>query len=298
MHASLRSPTVHTPQTFSELQSILTRSEKFTYFAYGSEIMRQKDSYPAKDSAMEIISLSSIEEMKRFQRNDKIAEIGAMLSLEELLSVGRSILPKILVDTIKSFGGSVILRGISIGGCLASKKLVSYISGTLIALDAQAEIKFLKRKRLHSKWYPIRALFDKDGLKVQEGAIISRIRVPLETMLWQRFYKKGDFLTESSKALALSFIANHEADTLNSIHIVMTYPDKGIIFGRDYDNIFSSVRLPLDQEETKSLIDSILSLCEQSRNLSNLQRERTKGILNDIIYELNIETLNQSLGEK
>ena len=58
------------------------------------------------------------------------------------------------------------------------------------------------------------------------------------------------------------------------------------------DNIFSSARFPLDQDESKSIEDAILSAVSAIfPSLSKLQKTRTRGIIKEIISDLNINAL-------
>ena len=73
----------------------------------------------------------------------------------------------------------------------------------------------------------------------------------------------------------------------------------GILYSRDIDNVFSSLRFPLDDEEYRSLEMIIFTFIDSSfQGLSNLQRVRTRGILREIIDDLNEKALTMPLQEE
>ena len=94
MLEGLRSPNIHTPLTLSEFSSIIQHYPTSSYWAGGTFIMSRNDYYPCNTANDEIIYLGSIEELHRFQRNDRVAEFGSMASLYDLIYTGRTILPK------------------------------------------------------------------------------------------------------------------------------------------------------------------------------------------------------------
>ena len=63
--------------------------------------MTRPSSYPSRTMNAEIIYLGDVEELHRFQRNDRFAEFGSMVTLDEILSTGKTVLPHVLIDNIQ-----------------------------------------------------------------------------------------------------------------------------------------------------------------------------------------------------
>ena len=293
MLEGLRSPNIHTPLTLSEFSSIIQHYPTSSYWAGGTYIMSRKEYYPSNTSNDEIIFLGSIEELHRFQRNDRVAEFGSMVSLYDLIYTGRTILPKIIVDNIQSFGGNIVTSRITLGGTLAIDDFRSSLSGTLCLFDASCEVRYMRKKRMHSKWLPLISIYDKSGnLNLPEKALISRIRINLLNKSYQKFTVKGDFFLDKENSVSIAIIGNPEQDNFNDARLAITYPDKGFISNHDLNNIFSSARFPLDADESKSIEDAIMEFVSLTfPHLSSLQRVRTRGILKEIISDLNINAL-------
>lgn len=293
MLEGLRSPNIHTPVNLSEFSSIIQHYPTSTYWAGGTYIMSRSDYYPSNTTNDEIIFLGSIEELHRFQRNDRIAEFGSMVSLYDLIYTGRSILPKILIENIQDIGGNIVTGRMTLGGSLCTRDFRSSLCGTLSLFDASCEVKYMKKKRMHSKWFPMMSIYDKSGkLNLPDKALISRIRVNLMERNYQRFIRKGDFFLDQENSVSIAITGNPEQDNFNDARIAITYPNKGFISNHDLDNIFSSARFPLDQDESKSIEDAILSAVSANfPSLSKLQKTRTRGIIKEIISDLNINAL-------
>ncbi len=299
MLEGLRSPNIHTPANLSEFSSIIQHYPMATYWAGGTYIMSRKDFYPSSTANDEIVYLGSIEELHRFQRNDRIAEFGSMVNLYELIATGRSILPKALIDTIQGIGGKAATCRISIGGSLATTDFRSSLPGTLSLFDASCEVKYMKKKRMHSKWFALLSIYDKSGrLNLPEMALISRVRINLLPKNYQKFLSQGSFLFESSDAVSIAVAGNPENDNFNDAKIAITFPNLGFIANHDLDNIFSSARFPLEKSESSSIEDAIIEMCQSSfPALSDLQVTRTRGMIKEIMNDLNIRALTYTSQE-
>lgn len=293
IYEGLSSPNIHTPHNMAEYASIITHYPEAELWAGGTFLMSRPDSYPSRKMGREIISLASMEELHRFQRNDRFAEFGAMVTLDEIMSTGKAVLPKVLLDNIRSIGSRLITRKATIGGAIATREISTTFPGTLISLDATVEIRFIRKKRLHSRWMQLTRMLDKNGkISLPPGGMISRIRISFSDKDCQYFTSIGSVLSRPSEAVAIAFTASMDQDVLDNPTIAFTYPDIGILYSRDIDNIFSSLRFPLDEGEFRSLEQIVFTFIDSSiQELSRLQRARTSGILRAIIDDLNEKSL-------
>ena len=255
--------------------------------------MSRPDSYPSRKMNAEIIYLGDIEELHRFQRNDRFAEFGAMVTLDEILSTGKAVLPGALIENIQTIGSRLITRRATIGGTIATKDFTTSFPGTLIALDATAEVRFIKKKRLHSRWLQITRLLDKSGrIVLPPQGMISRVRIAFIEKNCQYFKEVGSFMLDPENSVAAAFTAMLDQDILINPKIAFTYPTHGVCYSRDIDNIFSSLRFPVYDEELNTLESMIFTFIESSfQDISPLQKTRTRGLLYEIIDALNEETL-------
>lgn len=296
MYEGLSSPNIHTPNTLGEYASIILHYPTSALWAGGTFIMSRPDSYPSRTMNAEIIYLGNIEELHRFQRNDRFAEFGSMVTLDEILSTGKTVLPHVLIDNIQAIGSRLITRRATIGGTMSTKAITTSFPGTLITLDATAEVRFIKKKRLHSRWMQITRLLDRSGkITLPPQGMISRIRIAFSDKNCQFFTEVGSFMLDPEDSVAAAFTATLDQDILINPKIAFTYPTHGVCYSRDIDSIFSSLRFPLDDSEVRTLESMIFTFVESSfQNISPLQKTRTSGIIRKIIDDLNEKALTVS----
>ena len=293
MYDGLSSPNIHTPANLSEYASVILHYPKSSLWAGGTFIMSRPDSYPSKTMNAEIIYLGDIEELHRFQRNDRFAEFGAMVTLDEILNTGKAVLPRVLIDGIESIGSRLITRRATIGGSMCTKGFTTSFPGMMIALDATAEVRFIKKKRLHSKWMQITRLMDRNGrIVLPQQGMISRVRIAFTEKNCQYFSRIGSFMLEPEKSVSASFTATLDQDILINPKITFTYPNLGICYSRDIDSLFTTLRFPLDDSELMNLESMVFTFIDSFfQGISELQRIRTKGILREIVENLNEKAL-------
>lgn len=292
MYEGLSSPNIHNVKTMAEYSAAIQEHPDAKLWAGGSFILLQPDSYPSRKSNEEIIYLGELEELKRTQRNDRLIEYGSMVSLNSILNSNKTILPHLLVDNITEIGSSLITSRATIGGAISTPDITTSLPGTLIALNANIEIRYIKKKRLHSKWIPLHRALDKNGkLSLPPNSLVSRVRIAINNPEVQRYFSIGSLIKDPKHSIVVAFASNWNQDILVNPHLAITFPLYGVCYSRDIDTILSSLRFPLDEEEYASLASIIFTFIDTTfPNITNLQRARVKGILDDIVNDLNNRT--------
>ena len=261
--------------------------------------MTRPDVYPSRATGTDnIIYLGEIEELHRFQRNDRVAEFGSMVPLYQMVTSGKGVIPKILVRNIESIGCSLITRRATLGGAICTPDLVTSIPGTLIALSSNLEMKIVKKKRLHSRWTPISRLVDKNGrIQLPARALVSRVRISINQPSFQRFFCSRDFMSKPDEAVAIAFVGDWEQDIIQNAKLVITLPRKGICFSRDIDNIFTTLRFPLEDSDYDSLYNVLFSFIGSSFPVTPLQKAMIKSFVGTVVEELNRKALTMPILE-
>ena len=109
---------------------------------------------------------------------------------------------------------------------------------------------------------------------------------------YQRFIRKGDFFLDQENSVSIAITGNPEQDNFNDARLSLTYPDYGFLSNHDLDNTLSSARFPLDQSESRSVEEAILEIAGATfPHLSHLQKIRTRGLVREMLNELNINAL-------
>lgn len=294
MYDGLNSPNIYDVKSVGEFIEAIQSHPDALIWAGGTFIMSEKDSYPPRKSNEDIIYLGNIEDLKRIQRNDRILEYGAMVSLDTVLNTNKNALPSLLEDNILSMGSSLITTRATVGGAISTQKIITSIPGTLVVLNANMEIRYVKRKkRAHSKWILLSHTLNKDGrITLPKNSLITKIRIAINNIDVQRFFIVGSFMKNPKDAVSLSFASNWNQDVLVNPHLAITFPLLGICYSRDIDNILSSLKFPLDDEEFSSFESIMFTFIESTfPNITRLQGARVRGILETLITELNNKAL-------
>ena len=143
-------------------------------------------------------------------------------------------------------------------------------------------------------------LLDKNGrIMLPQNGLISRVRIAFTDKNLQVFDETGSFMNDPENAVSVSFAATLDQDVLINPRIAFTFPNHGICYSRDIDNIFTTLRFPLDDSEVMTLESIIFTFIDSMfQTLSPLQRTRTKGLLTNIIDRINEESLTIPTEEK
>ena len=220
MYAELRSPNIHEPLNMAEYNNTILSYRDVTpvLWAGGTEIMSRPDYYPSQRANVELISLDKVEELHHFLRNDRFAEFGAMVSINDIAQAGKLVLPRILLETINSTACRTVREKITIGGSLCTKSFKTNLASTLMILDAAVEIRYLK-KRMHSKWFQLSRIYDKNGkLEMPEGGLLSKVRIAIQQYDYQYFRSAGTPMSAKENAVALALVARFEQGNKDNLH--------------------------------------------------------------------------------
>lgn len=328
----LNSPSVYNPATLNEYSETALEIQDGELYAGCTSITRRKDFYPEKKSNLKIINLSSIVELQRFSRNDKIIELGSGITLESIIKNNKqNTLPPILYknilsigdpvnishpfgkkenkdpfDSLISLGSSFVTSSSTLGGAIASRDPITSIPGTLLLLDANVEIRYIKRKKennnVKTKWFDIKGLIN-DGkgkcIFLHPLSLITRIRFTSYAPSISFFMENGDYLEDPENMVIMAFTSEEGQDNLVSPRLALTFPTRGIVSSKDLDNVFLQLHFPLFEKDIKSLSEIVLTFVNAELDkISPLQEKRLINLLNTLIETINTKKLSEEIGEE
>ena len=295
MYVELRSPNIHEPENIAAYNNTILnyRDTDFFLWAGGTEIMSRADFYPAVGGNREIVSLDKIGELHRFLRNDRYAEFGAMVSINEIAQAGKLVLPRILLDTINSTACRTVRERITIGGSLCTQRFKTSLASTLMILDAAVELRYMK-KRMHSKWFQLSRIYDKNGaLSIPEGALLSKVRIAIQQYDYQFFRTMGSPVRDPENALSMALVARFEQNSVSYARIIFTLPSRGFCYNRDLDNMITSLHLPVSISRYGQVEDFVLDFIKDNfKDIPHLQESRIRGAFHDMIKDMNEKVLS------
>jgi CO/xanthine dehydrogenase FAD-binding subunit len=252
------------PSNFQELFSAWSRFPEAIPYAGGTGIIRNQDKR-IPILPRNIISLDRMEDMRRITRTERYLEVGAMVRLSEIISLGK-IVPEILTRTLERIGGPALRNLATIGGSLCCPIGRLDTSAPLVALDAHYEL----RSAGTSRWISATRFSTLPGppaLAPQE--LLTRIRIPLERWNYSLYCKFKPPGTNEAGGVIV-FILKNQKNTLTDLRVV--YSGSIILQDRNSEALLIGKQLPLDRKEARAFLDSWKHYLQVMENTASGQK--------------------------
>jgi CO/xanthine dehydrogenase FAD-binding subunit len=233
------------PATFPELFSAWEKFPDAVPFAGGTEIMRNQGRR-ILGLPRNILCLDKLGELRRITRTERYLEIGAMVSLNDIIYLGKAV-PEALVRCLESIAGPHVRNLVTIGGNLCYKHRRLNAFAPMIALDALFEL----RSKSSARWISASRFASLvDGWNAYE--IVSRIRIPLEQWDYSIYKKFSRQETDDSVGAAVLILRN-EKNILTDIRIV--FAGKTVLRDKNLESLLIGKKLPLAKKDAAVFVD-------------------------------------------
>ncbi|MDR1866825.1 MAG: FAD binding domain-containing protein [Treponema sp.] len=236
---------IFSPNTFPNLFNFWNRFPEAVIIAGATELLHfQAKRIPEFPET--ILLLDRMEELQKIDRTERFLELGAMVSLSRIASLGK-IVPTVLLQCINEVADIYIQNLATIGGNIACN---GDLIAPLVALGASYEIRSgtIPPRRIPAS----RFLSIKNELKSQE--LISRVLIPFEQWDYAQFRKFHDPTPDHPSVLAL-LLARVERDILTDLRVAVS----GTSFSFYHDRekcILVSERLPIKKRDIRAFMES------------------------------------------
>ena len=293
MPEGLRSPTVFTPKTVSEAITNKLKNQDARFWAGGTYIMSRPNFYP-NPNQRDIISLSGIQDLSRIYHADRYLEAGAMVTIQQLMTMGSFIFSKELYNAI-TIGSSVIRNQATLGGSLCTSDRRFTMSCVLATLNAQAEIRMVS-KAATARWVPVSKLYDRKGnFLFADSALLTKIRIPTDSSSQMQFISRtlDSPMLNPSEAVILGLQYSVSQGGVTSPSLCITLPNSCFYMSQDFDNLLSTLTFPITQDKIQKVSRRLASDLHLSvrQNTNKLQIERAVRLLEVILTEINTNYL-------
>lgn len=280
---------VHSPATLAELITLRRRLPDALLWAGGTDIMGRTRQYPASDG-IDIIYLGNVQELKRISRSERYLEIGALVSVENMLNVGQHILHPVLSKACMESSPRVIRSQATFGGSLSIPRISLNIPTALSVLETQVETRSPNAKKNGGKWMPVHRLFNRMGERTSiEPAIITRVRILLEESDFHFFESIGEPYLYPQQSVILAVFSQFNLPAISEYRFALTFPQYGIFRNREIETAVSGSDLPFSHRDIRRIAKVLKkSLDEVSFPLTDLQRIRATRV-----FELSLHRMNQ-----
>jgi CO/xanthine dehydrogenase FAD-binding subunit len=175
----LKEVRVFRPKSLGGTLRLYTRNPGALLYAGGTEIARQaqRGSGRPLDLPQKVIYLGNVQELNRISRGQRYLDIGSVLDLSRILSIGRNVLPPVLFETLSVIATTGVRNLATLGGNIAQRACRGDCLPALSVIDTQLEL----RTAGSTRWVGVGEFFDRRNLPdLRPGEILTRIRVPLE----------------------------------------------------------------------------------------------------------------------
>ena len=251
-----RPPVIYSPSSLQDLLRIYNLNKDAVIYAGGtwSLLNQEREHFNMKGS---VINIMAVEELKKISRSDRFLELGATVSINRILELGKSIVPEALYKALKLMGPPQIRNMATIGGniCVSDRKMDLF--PMLHLHDAQLELK--KQKDLRSprrllkgdsKWISASRFINNDGkINLTPGEILTRIRIPNESWEYQSYTKTGGL----SSPLVFGGLSSTDKYVITDFRICFSTSKERIIRNRELEADLIGRRLPLSRKEISHL---------------------------------------------
>jgi CO/xanthine dehydrogenase FAD-binding subunit len=281
--ADMISPRVFIPKTMQELLALYKRYPSALLWSGGTAIEGLMQEHPRNREVKTIISIPSVEEMNRISRSERYLEIGAAVSYNKILQVGRHVLPKALAGALLSVRPQSLRNLATIGGNVAVKGMRLNIFPVLLLLDARVEL----RREGKSRWINVQRMLDRSGaLNMGEGELIARFRIPFEDRELDIFRQIGSPFRNRRTAFLFSAQGKMMKGILSDFRCAIGTYSPFVIRNLEMEAFLTGKKLPLGRKEREDAALMMGKSIKESPGISSFQRERGIELFHDFLEKL------------
>ena len=276
----------YTPQNISQLLAMMKKEPAARLFAGGTYMVsRQRGKY--LDLPKTLISLKNIEELKRIGRTDRFVEIGSCVSINQIITTGKNILPAVLINALKQIGLPLVRNLATIGGniCIPERRLDSF--PVLQLLNATVEI----RKAGNARWVTLTRLIDENGaLLLDSGEVLTRIRIPFESWNVGEYMKLCRNPFDDENSLSFCALVKLQKNIITEFKFGYGLIGAHILRNRDLDAELAGKKVPLSAKEEKYIFDLLQkTLKKEKYALSEYRISEAVHLMKRFIHRISID---------
>lgn len=264
---------VFSPTSLQDTLSIHAHNPEALLYAGGTEILMDSYGETPRLSGT-VISLGTVQELKLVNRTERYLDLGACMTIAELVELGDRIVPACLIEAAQAVARPSIRNLATVGGNIAVKNRRMDLFPVLACLDAQAEL----RKENSARWLPVSKLFATAAEKpMGADEIICRVRLPLDT--WDIAFRKkvGNRDIPDDTTYVFLFMAKASRAVISDIRVAFS----GHSFFRDrvIESGIIGRALPLSRPDVKAILAQYAQVMREALLIPSARRTQFLSML-------------------
>ena len=251
-------PLIYSPRSLAEALALFVPNPQAQVFAGGTTWQTEPGSQAIRLSLV-TISLHAADDLRKVTYGERFLDLGATLSLNQLLSVGGTWIAPVLKDAARAIGTSALRNLATLGGNLAQKGALGDLFPVLHLLGAQFEARSLRG----SRWMTSQQVAEDGRISLTAGEILTKIRIPQEDWPLGFYQKIGNIRTPWDERLAMTALARIKNGQLEGVRFSFHLPHSGLLRVRALEAELAGQGLPLSHKvraQTVKRVDEALGL--------------------------------------
>lgn len=229
-----------------------------------------------------ILSTKKLQELKVISKTERYIDLGAGVTLNKLLSLGKKNIPEILYEGISYTGNPNIRNLATLGGNIASHTGRMSLFSILLVLDAKLEVK----TATETFWVPFFKYFtQKDLPNINSPSLISKIRVPLDNWDAWKFSLFQTYTGSKDGVPGFSMLVKMEKNIIMDIRIA--YTEKNIFRNREMENRLTGHVLPLSNRDINEMREISMEYISNIQDRNQITKKRIENLIFDTLGKIN-----------
>ncbi|MGL4524451.1 MAG: FAD binding domain-containing protein [Spirochaetia bacterium] len=271
------------PRNLAALTKIMNTTPHVTIIGSGYSLLIEKQCLDHKT----IVSTSKVSELKKFFHGDHYLEIGAAVNIGELLSSTKRELPEIVRKALLETGTETIRNSATIGGALCLKNWRSNCFIPLCILGTEVEIRSFtpEVKKKSPRWIALKNLeINKNSLVLNEGEMLTKIRIPMHHWDIQFFQKVGPKYQYGAPGFVFAAIGKLDKGLISEFKIMISNAEASIKGKTSIETLFIGYPFPLSYRQIKDSYLLIQQFCENlPKGFTALEQYSIKQLIVEVL---------------
>lgn len=231
-----------------------------------------------KNIKEKFITLYSIPELCTIEKKERYIEMGAAVTIADLLKAGEKKLPKFILSALSSIGNYTLKNSATVGGNICAKDIKHTLWAPFLVSAARLEIK----NQNETMYIPLSKF---EG--VPEGSILTKIRLPVNEWEVEIFKRVGPTNSISQLSASFAFLVNTERGIITDIKIAFT----GAItfFSQEFENKIIGTHLPLSEKKIDEFIqdaDAAFDDAKKGKEIAPILKSQFLNLLRNSLEQL------------